>query len=794
MATQTELRDLLREAKPEWGPGNLAGAETKLAAINVYTVEALAEALRGRLNDRLRDADQKTFDPDTVRALRKCVSVRKPARKSAAKPTANATEVEAPAATEVAKVQPTERIPEMTTTPPERLETPIVGTAFTSSLPLSMQAGAEAEAVKEETLDGARGGSTHAPLARDSAALPTANVTAATAPEAIDAAKVHRTERRPEMAEAPREKLKVPILEKAAKEEKLHARNAEEPSTEAEHAASNSHPAEWRSTVTRPEVCTPTALLRDLLREANPEWGPGSLASAEAKLSSINIGTMEALAEALRSRLNDRLRDAGQKTFHADTVRALRKCVSVQETFDSLGIPAERIGSLQAASNLARRWERLGEMRPCEIRAEFTALGLLVSPSSSDQELLDHLRLIALWDTLPQDELHVECDARNISYNASRLANKNEQRKHLKDRLLLSVAADALQERDVPAHRLCSIEAGLRLCGQFDRYRVLDEDQLRKECADRGLPTTSQSRRQELHALLRDAALWDELPAAELYLECQRLGVLNENHQLVGPEDEQCKSLRDALLFKACAAAFRERRIYTAEFETFATCATIARRWDEIDGLDSAGLWIFYMDVSNGLVPEGLPQPKIRDRLKTAVKLIERPLEEVQTFCRQSGVNPNEMEGDKLALVARLLQKLWLEPTRPHEPPRGQPPPRREQSPDQQKHSPRGRMDPKQPSSTKEQTYRHRPPSPLQHRPQSSPPEDLDALREQAAEYFDLLQLSYSSTMEDVKGAYKAMARKFYPEKNKGNEQQCAEQWMQMGVAYEFFAKNLKYL
>merc|ERR1740129_1823073 len=185
------------------------------------------------------------------------------------------------------------------------------------------------------------------------------------------------------------------------------------------------------------------------------------------------------------------------------------------------------IGSFQAATKLARRYEQIKAMRPSHLRGELIALGLPACSSASEQQLLERLHLIALWDTLPPDELQAECESRGISYaNGPRSADDKERCAFLKNRLWLSLASDALSQRGVPANRLRSLEEALKLDELFGYYRTLEEQQLRRECADRSLPITAQAGTQELYPLLRDAALWDMLSTQELRLECQRRCVL----------------------------------------------------------------------------------------------------------------------------------------------------------------------------------------------------------------------------------------------------------------------------
>lgn len=75
-AGTSDVLEVLREAKPQWSEGALFDAEAKLAQVGIWTVKELAEALRGRLNGRLRDAGLKAFKPETLRDLRRAANIR----------------------------------------------------------------------------------------------------------------------------------------------------------------------------------------------------------------------------------------------------------------------------------------------------------------------------------------------------------------------------------------------------------------------------------------------------------------------------------------------------------------------------------------------------------------------------------------------------------------------------------------------------------------------------------------------------------------------------------------------
>lgn len=91
----TDLRQLLRQARPNWSEADLQSAEQKLSVIGVTTVPLLAQASASDLNGRLRAAGQKIFTATTVMELK--------ARSAASMAAAAAADAEAVAAVTLAQ-------------------------------------------------------------------------------------------------------------------------------------------------------------------------------------------------------------------------------------------------------------------------------------------------------------------------------------------------------------------------------------------------------------------------------------------------------------------------------------------------------------------------------------------------------------------------------------------------------------------------------------------------------------------------------------------------------------------
>lgn len=73
-----ELGDVLHDAQPSWSLQDLEAVIGKLATAGIESPGALADALRGQINERLRRRGAKTFKAETIRRLRGSLAIRYP--------------------------------------------------------------------------------------------------------------------------------------------------------------------------------------------------------------------------------------------------------------------------------------------------------------------------------------------------------------------------------------------------------------------------------------------------------------------------------------------------------------------------------------------------------------------------------------------------------------------------------------------------------------------------------------------------------------------------------------------
>eukprot|EP00930_Biecheleria_cincta_P082481 TRINITY_DN72206_c0_g1_i1.p1 TRINITY_DN72206_c0_g1~~TRINITY_DN72206_c0_g1_i1.p1 ORF type:complete len:1390 (+),score=277.57 TRINITY_DN72206_c0_g1_i1:200-4369(+) len=90
VVSDSELRSVLKSARPNWNESELESAEQKLAVIGVVNLASLDQALAGNLNGQLRAAGQKIFTATTIMELKARTAAAMSAAASAAEDAARA--------------------------------------------------------------------------------------------------------------------------------------------------------------------------------------------------------------------------------------------------------------------------------------------------------------------------------------------------------------------------------------------------------------------------------------------------------------------------------------------------------------------------------------------------------------------------------------------------------------------------------------------------------------------------------------------------------------------------------
>eukprot|EP00439_Symbiodinium_sp_Y106_P038842 s6266_g4.t1 len=336
-----------------------------------------------------------------------------------------------------------------------------------------------------------------------------------------------------------------------------------------------------------------------------------------------------------------------------------------------MGIPVARLGDARAVALVAEEWQSLENIGSADLKIKCELHGVPPDAALERHDLLQLLKDIAVWESMPLHELKAELAKVTGAEQPGRAAASVEVRRGLRS-----------QGHPSTAHRLfegcCEARAGQRrvqrapallltaLCsGFFEELKDLeaqDTASLKAECQSLGLP--------ELRDLHRELALWRALPCGELRLECRARNVPCPQPQGMVMEQELKEMLVDALLVEKCEAWYERRGVPVRRLGSVSAAARVSERWEQLDQLSEGGL-LFKASAFSIHVDKDLKRSEVMERIKQAILWSELPMRELQKVCRENGVNSVARENQKKELMHRLASALWPPP--PPEPPK--PPP-----------------------------------------------------------------------------------------------------------------------
>jgi len=192
---------------------------------------------------------------------------------------------------------------------------------------------------------------------------------------------------------------------------------------------------------------------------------------------------------------------------------------------------------------------------------EYKLMGLPPEPELEQKDLLERLKKIHIWRSLPFWELKDECAGLKVSVGG--LAGDDEEKcRTLVERLTKSVCAAAFEAKGIPVRRLRSLKGATEVAKQLERFGSMDEEALRVECRKLGITATAQVTREGLLERMRSVLLWREMPYEEIRLECKKRKVeIVTTLPKKSSDEERCGELRDRLLAALCAEAFQAKGV-----------------------------------------------------------------------------------------------------------------------------------------------------------------------------------------------------------------------------------------
>jgi len=286
------------------------------------------------------------------------------------------------------------------------------------------------------------------------------------------------------------------------------------------------------------------------------------------------------------------------------------------------------------------------------------------------------------------------------------------------------------------------------LLEQIDGVDRMSLPDLKNEIKKRGYATTQGMVKEDLVQRLREILMWERFRLGELRRVCRVLRL--QHHEVAQTRQELLQLLADT--------SWQLRGIPVWRLPSLIMAFGLLDQVDVLEAKSTEELAV--LCEKRGLPVEDEPEQEVlADRLRSVVVWEHLSVPELRRECEAMGVSLEGLDGagadtaqtggagymwkgttaadkeEQKELVRRLSDLFWQAP----------PPP------------PAGGL----------------------------LPEDDPRYAEQVAAYFELLELPPTAGREELKKAYKEMARKHHPDKNLGSEEQVTSEFQAISEAYE---------
>jgi len=303
--------------------------------------------------------------------------------------------------------------------------------------------------------------------------------------------------------------------------------------------------------------------------------------------------------------------------------------------YEAKGIPTKRISSLAVADLLLQQFEQFESMTLQQLKGDLRLFGFPVVSSSIMSTLLSWRKDVHLWQQFPLTELHVECAKRSIQ-----IREQNAERSVLLDRLCLDLCRGTYEEKGIPTKRLGSLAAANHLVQQFKQVESKTLQQLEDDLTEIGLPIMPSSTRSTLLSQLKDVHLWQQLPLAELRLECLERAIP------IPQRNAEWTDLFQRLCLHLCSGLYEAKGIPTKRLGSLAAAALLLQQFEQVEALT-------LQQLQEDLRASGLPVPAswTKSMLLTKWKDVhlwqQFPVDELWSECRRRDTSASQAQVQK---------------------------------------------------------------------------------------------------------------------------------------------------
>jgi len=198
-----------------------------------------------------------------------------------------------------------------------------------------------------------------------------------------------------------------------------------------------------------------------------------------------------------------------------------------QDEYELKGIPARRLGSMSLVRHIAERFEGLEAMTATELKLEASKLGLPVRQNVQRLDLLIQLKDVAVWSTLPLDELRRECVTRAVSMKGVNFdieTGDEEARNQVLGLLLFQAFTSTFESLGIPAQTCASFQACSGVAQAWAAIDKLTSAEITRRYMELGCSPVQHVIRLDSALMadrLKKIALWMEIPLLEIQKECR---------------------------------------------------------------------------------------------------------------------------------------------------------------------------------------------------------------------------------------------------------------------------------
>lgn len=308
------------------------------------------------------------------------------------------------------------------------------------------------------------------------------------------------------------------------------------------------------------------------------------------------------------------------------------------------GIPVERLGGLKVASQVMQRIDWYEKLKPVDLKSEYSKLHLPEEEVASRDLMLERLKMVIIWESLPLSELRKECEQKLVTIDHNELNKLDDagQHGHLIHRLLTRECTAVWEAHGFPIQRLCDEEAVACMVGHYQYYQGMSTPDLKRAYGELMFPDDSGLERRDLLKNIKNWIIWEVLPIPELRAECVEHGLPSDSP---GDEDEVRCVLMQRLFLHACRDAYLRMDIPVDRLKKYELVSFLANRYKQVESMTSS-------QIKEECNDKGLPVFKGASKSEAISKLRLvsfwqiLPLEELKTECKLRNISVSGVHDD----------------------------------------------------------------------------------------------------------------------------------------------------